>query len=74
MVTVNFTVFRQKAKTYFEAVEKGETICVKRRGKIIARIVPARKKEPAWKSKALRLKIPGESLSETILQERGEGL
>lgn len=74
MVTVNFTVFRQKAKTYFEAVEKGETVCVKRRGKIIARIVPAKKKEPAWKTRALRLKISGESLSDAILQERGESL
>lgn len=74
MVTVNFTVFRQKAKSYFEAVERGGTVCIKRRGKIIARIVPARKKEPAWKDNALRLKIPGLSLSKAILEERGGSL
>jgi len=74
MVTVNFTAFRQKAKAYFEAVEKGETVCVKRRGKIIARILPAKKKEPAWKTQALRLKIRGVSLSRAVLEERRQGL
>lgn len=74
MVTVNFTAFRQRAKSYFEAVERGETVCVRRRGKIIARIVPARKKEPAWKAGALRLKIPGVSLSQAILEDRQENL
>jgi len=74
MVTVNFTAFRQKAKAYFEAVERGEAVCIQRRGKIIAKIVPVDKKEPAWKAKALRLKIPGLSLSQTILEERQESL
>ena len=74
MVTVNFTIFRQKAKSYFEAVEKGETVCIRRHGKIIARIVPAKKKEPAWKAGALRLKIPGLSLSEAIMEDRRERL
>ncbi len=70
MVTVNFTVFRQNAKAYFAAVEKGETVCVKRHGKIIARILPAMRKEPVWHTKALRLKIPEVSLSQAILEER----
>ena len=72
MVTVNFTVFRQKAKSYLEAVEKGETVCVKRRGKIVAKIIPFKRKEPAWKAKALRLKISGVSLSQAVLEERRE--
>lgn len=70
MVTVNFTQFRQHAKSYFDAVEKGEVIYIKRRGKIVASIIPPRKKEPLWKQKALRLKIPGVSLSQTIIEER----
>ena len=70
MVTVNFTEFRRKAKAYFDAVAQGETVCVKRRGKVIARLLPPVGKEPAWKTKALRLKIPGVSLSQTILKER----
>ena len=74
MVTVNFTEFRRKAKTYFDAVAHGETVCVKRRGKIIARLLPPSRKEPAWKAKALRLKIRGVSLSRTILDERRKSL
>ena len=74
MVTVNFTQFRQKAKEYFDAVERGDTVCVKRRGKVIARIMPAQRREPAWKKKALRLKIPGVSLSQAVLEERSHGL
>ena len=72
MVTVNFTEFRQNAKGYFNAVEKGETVYVKRHGKIIAQIIPSKKKQPAWKTQALRLKIPGVSLSQDILEERRE--
>ena len=72
MVTVNFAEFRQKAKTYFDAVQKGEMVVVKRRGKIIARIIPPFKKEPAWKAKALRLKLPGVNLSKAILEERSQ--
>ena len=73
MVTVNFTTFRQKARSYFEAVEKGETVCIKRHGRIIAKIIPARKREPSWAGRALRLKIPGVSLSQAILEERRKG-
>jgi antitoxin (DNA-binding transcriptional repressor) of toxin-antitoxin stability system len=72
MVTVNFTQFRQNAKIYFQAVEKGETVYVRRRGKVIAKIVPPTSRQPLWKSKALRLKIPGVSLSQSILKERQE--
>ena len=70
MVTINFTQFRQKAKDYFDAVEKGETIYIKRHGKVIAQIRPPQTHQPAWKHKALRLKISGESLSKMIIQER----
>ena len=74
MVTVNFAQFRQKAKSYFDAVEHGEMVYIKRHGKIIAKIIPPQRKEPAWKSKALRLKIPGVTLSRAILKERQQGL
>ena len=74
MVTINFTQFRQQAKAYFDAVEKGETVYIKRRGKIIARIESPPKKQPSWKAKALRLNIPGVSLSEAIIEERQQNL
>ena len=74
MVTVNFTLFRQKAKEYFDAVEKGETVEVKRHGKIIARISPPTHKLPSWKRHISPLIIPGVSLSKTILDERRKSL
>ena len=74
MVTVNFTELREKARAYFDQVEGGATILVKRHGKVIARINPARKKQPAWKQKALRLVVPGVSLSKAVLEERRESL
>ena len=74
MVTVNFTQLRENAKTYFDQVEHGETIFVMRHGKIIAHISPPRKKQPAWKKKALRLIVPGVSLSKIILEERRKSL
>jgi antitoxin (DNA-binding transcriptional repressor) of toxin-antitoxin stability system len=63
MLLVSFAQFCQKIKDYFDAVEKGETVYIKRRGKIIAKIISPQKKEPAWKLKNLRLKIPRVSLS-----------
>ena len=72
MVTINFTQLRQNAKVYFDAVEKGETVYVKRHGKVIAKITTSSPKQPVWKKEALRLKIPGVSLSQSILKEREE--
>ena len=70
MVTVNFTLFREKAKEYFDAVEQGETIQIRRHGKIIARILPPASRQPSWKRHISPLVIPGVSLSKTILDER----
>ena len=72
MKTATFTQLRQHAKMYFDAVENGETVRVLRHGKPIANIVPAGGEEriPSWKRPPLRLRIPGVSLSKTILEER----
>ena len=70
MVTVNFTQFRQNAREYFNAVEKGEIVNVYRHGKIIARIISPSKKQPSWKRSLKPLVIPGLSLSKTILSQR----
>ena len=72
MVTINFTQLRQNAKIYFDAVEKGETVFVKRHGKVIAKITTSSPKQLTWKKKSLRLKIPGVSLSQSIIREREE--
>ena len=72
MVAISFTQFRQNAKKYFDAVEKGETLRIMRHGKVIAEVVPPYKRKPAWKNKGLQLIIPGASLSEAVLKERKE--
>ena len=70
MVSISFTQLRQNAKTYFDAVEKGKTIRVIRRGKVIAEIVPPKTKQPSSPKSIAPLIIPGVSLSKTILKER----
>ena len=71
MTTVTFTQFRQHAKTYIDAAEKGETIRISRHGKAIVRLTQeGSAKMPSWKKPALRLKIKGVSLSDAIIEER----
>ena len=40
MTRTTFTELRKHAKTYFDSVERGETIQVLRHGKVVAEIVP----------------------------------
>ena len=73
MTTITFTQFRQSAKTYFDAVERGQKVRITRHGKAIAMMVPiGRQVDSAllWKKPALRLKVPGVSLSHVILKDR----
>lgn len=73
MYTATFTELRRHAKRYLDAVERGETVRVTRRGRIIAQIVPADDNtKPSWKKPALKLEIPGVELSRYILNERDE--
>jgi prevent-host-death family protein len=72
MTTFTFTDFRKNASAILDRVEGGESICVMRHGKAIARIIPAKRDqpEPAWKRPGPRLVIPGASLSAVLLEER----
>lgn len=72
MRNATFTEFRQHAKTYFDAVEKGETIRIIRYGKVIAQIIPATNDEviSSWKKPGLKMVIKGISLAKLILKER----
>jgi prevent-host-death family protein len=72
MKVVTFTQFRQNAATYFDVVEKGETVRVLRHGKPIAEVVPAAVEEGivSWKQPGLKLSVRGASLSREILKER----
>jgi prevent-host-death family protein len=72
MKTVTFTEFRQNAATYFDVVEKGETVRVLRHGKPIAEVIPtsAEERVASWKQPGLKLSVRGASLSREILKER----
>lgn len=72
MVSVTFSQLRNSAKKYFDAVERGQTIEVYRKGKPVAIVMPA-KKGPLkrWKVSS-PLRLSGASLSRAILAEREE--
>ena len=72
MKTLTFTEFRKNASAVLDRVEGGESICVLRHGRAIAKIIPAKRDqpEPAWKRPGPRMVIPGASLSRAVLEER----
>lgn len=72
MLTATFTEFRQHAKAYFDAVEKGETIHIIRHGKVIAEINPVESDEKlfSWKQPSLKMAIKGVSITKEILKAR----
>jgi len=72
MQIATFTQLRNNAKFYFDAVENGEVVKIKRHGKIIAEIKPTTDDDTnhTWKDPALRLAIKGAALSKTILEDR----
>lgn len=72
MQIATFTQLRNNARYYFDAVEKGEIIKIKRHGKIIAEIKPAADDgtDNTLKNPALRLSIKGAALSKIIIKER----
>lgn len=73
MRETTFTELRNHAKTYFDAVEEGETVRVYRNGRPVADIVPVGTATPAWKKPPLtRLSLAGLSLSDEILADRDD--
>ena len=72
MQIATFTQLRNNARYYFDAVENGEIVKIKRHGRIIAEIKPATDDDTnhTWENPALRLAIKGTALSKTILEER----
>lgn len=70
MKHTTFSQLRNNAKVYFDAVEKGESIQVYRRSKLIAVINPVNtENKKHWKNPA-PLKLNGLELSKAILTER----
>lgn len=73
MRETTFTELRNHAKSYFDAVEEGETVRVYRNGRPVADIVPVRTAIPAWKKPPrTRLSLEGLSLGDEVLTDRDE--
>lgn len=72
MQETNVVELRKNIKHYFDAVQNGEVVRVYRNGKPIAEIVPVAGSDRSWKREALRLTVPGLSLSREILKDRAE--
>lgn len=72
---VNVKETRQHFRSILDRVEKGEEITITRRGRAVARIVPAAQEKKLPPLDALRrsLSVSGQSLSQTVLDERAEG-
>jgi prevent-host-death family protein len=73
MRETTFTELRNHAKTFFDAVEDGETVRVYRNGRPVADIVPVRAAMPAWKKPPqIRLSLGSLNLGDEILADRNE--
>lgn len=72
MREVTFTEFRKNAASYFNSVERGETVRISRHGKPIAEIVPLASplRVLSWKRPGILLDAGGASLSREVLRER----
>lgn len=70
MQETTFTDLRTHAKSYFDAVESGETVRVYRNGKPVAEIIPVRSGTPSWKRPAVPLVVKGLSLTKELLRDR----
>src|SRR4051794_17477318 len=74
MRETTFTELRNHAKTFFDAVEDGETVRVYRNGRPVADIVPVRGAMPVWKKPPqTRLSLGSLNLCDEILADRACG-
>jgi len=71
MRETTFTELRNHAKSFFDAVEEGETVRVYRNGRPVADIVPVKTATPAWKKPPqTRLSLGSLSLSDEVVADR----
>ena len=72
MKEISFSEFRQNASSVLDLVEQGEEVDIRRHGKIVARLIPAKsaRRQPSWKKPGLRLVTKAPSLSRAIIEER----
>jgi len=74
MQETTFTEFRNHAKRYFDAVERGELVRIYRNGRPVADLVPVSTRPPSWKNPpGPRLRLKGLCLGGEIVADRKEG-
>ena len=73
-LNIGFTDLRQDLAAKLDLVEKGDTILIERRGKVIAKIVPVDepKKQPSWKRKLRPIRLKKSSIAEIMDYNRSE--
>lgn len=74
MQYVQFSELRARCKLIFDRVESGERVLVTRHGRPIAEIIPYEETllPCGWKRNVKKIKIKGESISNTVIKERRE--
>ena len=76
MDSVNMVEARKRLGELVRAAERGETVTITRRGKEVARIVPAGQKPlkplPDLTEFRASIKVKGKSLSQTVIDMRNE--
>lgn len=71
MLEATFTEFRNHAKRYLDAVERGESVRIYRNGRPVAELVPVSSRTPAWKNPpGVRLRLSDLCLSDEISADR----
>ena len=74
MITVTLSDLRHRGGKYLDAVERGESIEVCRKGKAVALLSPLRKSNREYWKQVKPAEMDGVELSRAILEEREEGL
>lgn len=71
MLDATLTEFRNHAKRYLDAVERGESVRIYRKGRPVAELVPVATPTPAWKNApSVRLRLGELCLSDEITADR----
>ena len=72
MKITTFTEFRNNAREFFDAVEKGESVEIYRHGKPVAILSPAVREDPKdyWKKAKPLAQFEGISLSDLVIKGR----
>lgn len=76
MITATFTQFRNNAASYFDKVEKGESIEIFRNGKpsaVLTRAEPKRNSKEYWKNAKPLFDLGSDIASKLFIEERRKG-